>query len=404
MTRKSIALLLSALVILTGLGAGAAYAYTPENGARFNDPSGTREAVNRSMIHIRKSIESAKKGSIIRMATYTHNRADITNALIDACKNRHVSVQIVLNDNNTSVTTKRLIRILGHNIEPHYKDACNPVKKPADPSTGAKPDPNPSFVKICYQSCRKGAGNQHMKFYLFSATGQAKNVVMVGSTNTTRWAAQVHFNDLFTQTNRAAMFRDYSKIHAQLARDRRVAHPYWKVQHGDLVTEFGSVVRRGAKDPVAKRLRAVSCAGGTSIRIVMYAWTGDRGLYLARRVADLRRNGCNVRAILSGASADVKQALRNGGVAIRSADMDLDNNPNTGFGDTAWDRFTHEKWMAVNGTWAGTRQKVVWTGSENWSGLSFLNDEVTIKIPRASVYASYAGHFQFLWDHRTRSF
>ena len=173
MTRKTIALLLGVLIVVSGVGAGAAFAYTPENGTRFNDPSGDREAVNRSMIHIRKTIESAKKGSTIRMATYTHNRADITNALIDACKNRHVHIQIVLNDNNTSVTTKRLIRVLGSNIEPHYKDACNPVKKPKNPDSERKPDPDPSFVKICYQSCRKGAGNQHMKFFLFSRTGMA---------------------------------------------------------------------------------------------------------------------------------------------------------------------------------------------------------------------------------------
>ena len=404
MTKKYISLLLTVLIAVTGLGAGAAYAYTPETGTSFNDPSGSREAVNRSMVHIRKTIQSAKKGSIIRFATYTHNRADITNALLDACKQRNVSVQIVLNDNHTSQTTRRLIRVLGKNTAPHYKDACNPRRKPANPDANKPPHPDPSFVKICYQSCRKGAGNMHMKFFLFSEAGQAENVVMVGSTNTTRWAANVHFNDLFTQSNRAGMFRDYSKIHAQLARDTRVKSPYWKVTHGDLVTEFGSVVRRGPKDPVAKRLRAVSCAGGTTIRIVMYAWVGDRGLYLARRVADLRRRGCSVRAILSGASKDVKTALRNGGVSIRSADMNLDGDTSTGFGETAWERFTHEKWMALDGTWAGKRQKVVWTGSENWSGLSFLNDEVTIKIPRAGVHADYARHFEFLWKYRTREF
>ncbi len=387
--------------MLTGLSAGPAHAYTPETGARFNDPSGDREAVNRSIIHIRRSIMSAKKGSIIRIATYTHNRADITNALIDACQQRHVTVQMVLNDNNTSVTTNRLMRVLGTNIEPHYADACHPRMKSKG---GRGPHPDPSFVKVCYQSCRKGAGNQHMKFFLFSETGQAKNVVMLGSTNTTRWAADVHFNDLFTQANRRGMFRDYSKIHAELAQDRRVRNPYWKVTNGDLVTEFGSVVARGPRDPVANRLRQVSCAGGTTIRIVMYAWVGARGLYLARRIADLRRRGCAVRAILSGASRDVKQALANGGVSMRSADMDLDYNTSTGFGDTAWDRFTHEKWMALDGTWAGRRQKVVWTGSDNWSGLSLLNDEVTIKIPRASVYGAYRDHFEFLWSYRTRPF
>lgn len=404
MSRKYLASLLVGMLTATLGLAGAAHAYTPETGARFNDPSGSRAAVNTSMIHIRKAIASARRGSVIRIATYTHNRADITDALLDACRKRNVTVQVVLNDNHTSQTTNRLRRVLGTNTDPHWNDACNPRRKPADPASEKQPHPDPSFVKICFQSCRKGAGNQHMKFFLFSRTGEAENVVMVGSTNTTRWAAKVHFNDLFTQTGRADMFADYSKIHGQMAQDRRVRNPYWKVQHGDLVTEFGGVVRRGSRDPIARRLSAVSCAGGTTIRIVMYAWTGDRGLYLARRVAELRRKGCNVRAILSGASADVKNALRSGGVAIRSADMDLDGNASTGFGDTRWDRFTHEKWMALDGTWNGSRQQVVWTGSENWSGLGYINDEVTITIPRAGVHAAYARHFEFLWNHRTRSF
>lgn len=403
-TRKLFAPVLSVLLVLSAGLAGAAHAYTPETEARFNDPSGSRAQQNTSMVHIRKTIRSARRGSIIRIATYTHNRADVTDALLDACRTKNVTVQVVLNDNHLSQTTKRLIRVLGTNTEPHWKDACNPRPKPEDPESTQRPHPDPSFVKICYQSCRKGAGNQHMKFFLFSRAGEAENVVMVGSTNTTRWAAGVHFNDLFTQTGRAAMFRDYSTVHAQLARDQRVRHPYWKVRHGDLVTEFGGVVRRGSRDPVAKRLAAVSCAGGTTIRIVMYAWVGDRGLYLARRVADLRRRGCTVRVILSGASAEVKTALRNGGVAMRSADIDLDGRSDTGFGDTRWDRFTHEKWMALDGTWAGLQQKVVWTGSENWSGLGYLNDEVTIRIPRAGVHRAYARHFEFLWSRRTRSF
>ena len=401
MTKKTSMLVLSLLIVLTTtMTAGAAYAYTPETGASFNDPSGGREAENRSMVKIRRSIESAKPGSIIRIATYSHSRKDITNALIDACKQRNVAVQMVINDNFTSRTTKRLRSVLGTNTDPHFKDACNP----RDKEKGETKHPVPSFLKVCFQSCRKGAGNQHMKFYLFSETGQTKNVVMVGSHNIARYAAKTHFNDLFTQTDRSGMFRDYSEIHHELAQDRRVKRVYRKFTHGDLVSEFGNVVARGAKDPVAKRLRRVSCAGGTQIRVIMYAWTGDRGAYIARRMAELRRKGCGIKAILSGASRDVKQILSNSGVAIRSADIDLDGSAETGFGDTRWDRFTHEKWMALNGKWNGVQQKVVWTGSDNWSGLSFLNDEVTIKIPRASVWAQYNSHFDFVWNNRTRAF
>jgi len=399
-TKKTGMLVLSLLIVFTGLGAGAAHAYTPGTGGRFNDPAGDREAINRSMVHIRKSIESAERGSVIRIATYSHSRADITNALIDACKNRNVSIQMVINDNFISKTTQRLRRVLGSNIDPHYKDACHPRSR----EKGEEKHPEPSYLKVCYQSCRKGAGNQHMKFYLFSDTGQARDVVMVGSTNIARYAAKTHFNDLFTQANRSGMFRDYSFIHRQLAEDKRVKKVYRKFVNGDLVTEFGAVVARGPKDPVAKRLAKVSCAGGTQIRITMYAWVGDRGRFLARRVADLSRKGCNIKAILSGPSKDVKRILKAGGVAIRSADMDLDNNTETGFGETAWERFTHEKWMSVNGTWAGQQRKIVWTGSENWSGLSFLNDEVTIMIPRAEVWQQYDSHFDFVWNFRTRAY
>ena len=63
------------------------------------------------------------------------------------------------------------------------------------------------------------------------------------------------------------MFRDYSFIHRQLAEDRRVKKVYRKFVNGDIVTEFGAVVARGPKDPVARRLAKVSCAGGCAARV-----------------------------------------------------------------------------------------------------------------------------------------
>ncbi len=406
MVKKVVATLLAAL-LLSAASISAAHAYTPRTGPRFNDPSGNAAAQNRSMNHVRQSIQSVPKNGVIRIASYSYDRKDITDALITACRQRHVSVQVVLNDNWTSYQTRRLQRLLGTNINPHWDDACNKRKKPAKPGSEKQPYQDPSFVKVCYQSCRLGAGNQHMKFYLFSQAGAAKNVVMVGSTNLAGYAAGVHFNDLFTQTGRGGMFEGYSKVFRQLAEDRRVAKTYSVLTSGDLVTEFGPKQKsRGARDPIAQRLSKVRCSSGsgkTVIRIMMYAWGKQRGLYLARRVADLSRQGCNVRAILSGASKDVKTALRNGRVGIRSADMNLDGDTSTGFGDTAWDQFTHEKWMALSGSWSGSSQSVVWTGSENWANLSYHNDEVTLKIPRRGTYNAYIAHFNYLWTRHTRA-
>jgi phosphatidylserine/phosphatidylglycerophosphate/cardiolipin synthase-like enzyme len=413
--QKLLAVLVAVCVGLT-LAAVPAQAYEPRTGARFNDPTGNRAERNFGMAHIRESVNSALPGSIVRIASYSFSRGDIANALINACE-RGVIVQVVLNNNWTSPATLKLRDHLNKR-----QNFCNPPnpKEVADPENPDDPEvpvpavvPN-SYVKICRQACRINTnGNQHMKFFLFSQVATASNVVMVGSTNPTDYAADVHWNDIFTVRGSKAMFDDYSQVFQELVDDKQVADPYRVRRHGDFVTEFGP--RQAARnnkslDPVLQRLNQVSCKatrgtgvnGRTALRVMMYAWVGNRGLYLARKVANLRRSGCNVSVILSQPSKGVKQALRAGRVKMRTADFDLDNNRKTGFNGTPWELFTHEKWMSVNGNWQGRPQRTVWTGSENWSDRSFNNDEVTIKIPRAGAHSAYNRHFNYLWKRWSR--
>jgi phosphatidylserine/phosphatidylglycerophosphate/cardiolipin synthase-like enzyme len=184
------------------------------------------------------------------------------------------------------------------------------------------------------------------------------------------------------------------------------------VVDGDITSEFGAIIPRIEKenDPLWLRLNQVDCQAPrgygqhrrTIIRVMMYAWVGDRGQYLAQKAAQLDRRGCVFRVILSGAGSRVKKILRRGGVQMRSADLDTDHDKETGFDDTPWEHFTHEKWMSLNGTYAGTPLRVVWTGSENWSDKSEVNDEVTVTIPRRQAHKVYARHFERLWRHNTR--
>jgi hypothetical protein len=412
MVVRVLAVLMTVGLVMVGSSSAAA-AWEVRPGALFNDPSRGPRAGDRLVNHVEASINHARRGSVIRLASYSFDRRDVTEALLRACA-RGVSVQMVLNDNWTSPQTRRLIRRLGTNIDPHFNDACHPVTKPEDPSVSdVEPWHEPSFVKVCYQSCRNGAGNQHMKFYLFSRTGTSRNVIMVGSANLTGFAARVHWNDLFTVRGGTKMFDYYSGIFRELAEDRRVRQPYRKVTFGDLTTEFGPL--RGAtlaEDPVTRRLSRVRCralgrtgrAGHTVIRISMYGWHGERGRYLAGKVADTDRRGCLVTVIVSSAGRRVVGVLRRGGVAVRTADLDIDNDTRTGFDDTAWEQFTHEKFMTLNGTWAGKGRRIVWTGSENWSGTSLLNDEVTLMIPRRGAYGAYVRHFDYEWARHTRPY
>jgi phosphatidylserine/phosphatidylglycerophosphate/cardiolipin synthase-like enzyme len=404
--RFSVALLTIVLLVGSGATTAAASAYTPEPGAAFNNPWGGRVQRNALAIKLRRTIDSTPRGEVIKIAVYSFNRRDIGDALTRACR-RNVAVQIVINDNWISGQVRRMQRLLGSDIDPHYGDACHPRTA----SSGRPPYAEPSFIKVCYRSCRYGAGNQHDKIYMFSRAGRARNVIMFGSNNLATYAANVHWNDLFTLVEKPGFFAAYSEIMRQLAEDRRVAQPYSVSTEGDLVTEFGPLVGASrAQDPIAQRLAQVGCRapagygrnGHTIVRITMYSWNGDRGRYLAKRVADLARRGCIVRALLSGGGPHIRTILRNGGAVLRTPDFDTDDDRETGFGETPWEHFTHEKWMTLDGTWAGGPTRIVWTGSENWSDQSLHNDEMTVRIPRNGAYRAYAKHFAFVWDNYSR--
>ena len=45
--------------------------------------------------------------------------------------------------------------------------------------------------------------------------------------------------------------------------------------------------------------------------------------------------------------------------------------------------------------------RAVWTGSENWSGVSFLNDELTLHLSGDTVHSKYVKHFNRLWNRHT---
>lgn len=388
--------------------------YTPEAGALMNVPMGTKAEKHRLAVKLRKSIWAAPAGSVIKIAVYSFDRKELGDALVAAC-DRGVAVQIVINDNWISRQVKRMQRKLGTSTEPRFNDSCRPVEKPetVEEQEALLAEQVPSFMKVCYQACRLyGAGNQHMKIFMFSRSGDARRVIMLGSNNMTYYAARTHWNDMFTLYAGRQMWKDYSRIMAELAADRPASPRYLKFQHGDFTTEFGALEGASrSQDPVGKRLDRVRCKalngtgtnGRTGIRISMYAWVGERGKFLARKVADLSRRGCVVRAILSQPAKGVKRILRPAGVKMRTADLDTDDDPETGFAETRWEYFTHEKWMALNGTWAGKGRRIVWTGSENWSNKSLQNDEVTLGIDRAGAHNAYARHFDAMWSNPERT-
>ena len=380
MLKKLGAAVLTALLLAT-VNPPAASAYRPEDGAIFNNPWGDFPAKERLLTTLASTIDAAVPGSTIRIAAYSNDRKDITDALI-AAHRRGVDVQVLLNGNWTSRQTTRLQRALGTN-------------------TGKR-----HFLHICQRSCRGRTGNLHSKFYLFTDIGTAQNVVMFGSVNLTGFGAKTQWNDLFTATNRSYLHGVLRGVFNEMKRDEPVARPYMNRPVGDYdVTVYPRYQNTIDNDPVMSRLSRVRCQGAegatgvdgmTMIRVNMYGWNGERGVYLAKKVADLSRRGCNIKVLRSDAGGRVVQILARNGVLIKSPDWDRNGNGTI-------DMFTHAKYMILGGRYGKDASGWhVWTGSQNWSDRSLNGDELTVHIPRRGVFWDYRQNFDRIWQKRSR--
>ncbi len=379
--------------------------WKPPTGAAFNYPVGSYAARTVLVRRVIAAIDHTLGGETIRMAAYSFQRTDVMNALLKAHR-RGVRVQIVLNDNWFSRQTFHLRRVLGHNF--HHK----------------------SFVVFCKGSCRGGAGNLHMKVYTFSRTGAARDVVMTGSANMTDRAVSLQWNDLYTMNHETVLYHAFARVFNQLKRDRRVSPRWLTFSEGRIGGQFyktangagaGSSSRVTSRtmsklpgprrDPVLQRLKKVRCTavkgagsnGHTVIRITMYGWNHARGKWIAAEVADLKRRGCDVKAILGVPGGGVQKVLHNAHIPLRSSDYNYLNSGTVADPEWVVNFYSHLKVLAINGTMSGKPVHRVWTGSENWSPMSFRNDEIILRIDSAKNYRTYVAWFDFMWRHGTHA-
>ncbi|WP_182920380.1 phospholipase D-like domain-containing protein [Nocardioides cavernaquae] len=416
MFRRTLVVIAAVLLVgsLSSAPSQAADTWVPPGGAAFNNPVAGYTGRTALVRRVIAAVDHSPRGSVIRIAAYSFDRKDVADALVRAHR-RGVLVQMVLNDNWTSTQTRRLRKILGGN-----------------PSASR-------FVRICDGSCRGGAGNLHMKVYAFSRTGAATNVIMTGSANMTDRAVQLQWNDMVTLRGQNGLFNTFVGVFNQLKYDRPVSPQWVYYEQPDMQAQFyrtsarqrtGTTTSRTPtpdEDPVMKRLRAVNCVaqpgfglnGKTQIRVMMYGWNGDRGKYLADQVARLKRQGCGIKVITSVAGGGVIKVLNEAGIPVKSADYKY-------LSDGTVDFYSHLKVMWIDGTMrkpvtttttpeptltdpspaptttttiqnVGTR--MVWTGSENWSEMSFRNDELCLGLTNSTIVRKYKSEFDYLWTN-----
>jgi hypothetical protein len=170
--------------------------------------------------------------------------------------------------------------------------------------------------------------------------------------------------------------------------------------------------RAASADQVVRRLRDVGCRtrpgygtadGRTVVRVMEYAMYGGRGRNIANALAALQRGGCDVMVIGSVFSRTVVNIIRGAGIPIRMADWSFAHrDPATEDGLGGWGPrfYAHFKAMMVSGSYQLEPTTSVWTGSENWSGISFANEEVIMRFTAPSYYSAYLRQFGKLWNGR----
>lgn len=381
----SVALCVTAAVSFSGPSASA---WEPDGGATFNNPAGTHAEQWRIIDSVDSAVRNARRGSTILISTFLMNSPTSTKALIGAHR-RGVHVQIVMDGAHAkNDESRRIARILNRD---------NGLVR-------GQWGPDKSFAVFCQGGCRGSwRGINHSKFYVFTKTGTAENVVMVSSSNLNTNAALLGWNDLYTVKERPRMVRNFADVHREMALDIGPgAGRYLEFVDGPFAYRFFPMP--SGQDPVFEDLSKVECRGArggsgrngrTVINISMFAWSDDRGVRLAQRVVELDSLGCDVSVIHGVMGWQVREILkgsaRHGGIELFNSRFDRDR-------DGGMDFRTHEKYMLISGVYAGDRSAWrVHTGSQNWTSVSLTgSDEATLNITGRAAYVEYKRNWDYI--------
>ena len=367
------------------LGSPAPDNYTPKLGLLFNHPFWA----NRGQIatHVKRMIRSTQPRQNIRIASFSVGSKSIVDALIGA-RNRGVSVQVIgdahLVDRKNDLYSKGFVRLR---------------------RTLGRDKTKTSWVNVCNNSCRGNAGNLHAKIFLFSQVGAVSNIVVTGSANLTRMAVVGQWNHARTVSDPVA-YNNLMNVFAQMAADQPVSPP--NLEYNDALGHswvFPWPAMNAVSDPVMTSLSNVQCiytdaAGATKrtkIRVNMYTWSDERGIWLATRVRQLWDSGCDVAVLNSIMSRNVRDrlGLRSGRGPIPLKKVGVWND----LGELV--KYDHAKWLTISGaTTTNPNASIVVAGSCNFSNLGRYSDEITTAYSSAADVAAYAADFAATWRER----
>ena len=328
-------------------------------GPIFSPPTPEATA-NPSVYALLDNIRHTPRGATIRIVAYSFAIVPVADALISADK-RGVHVQVVVDGRHSHAfpATQALEAALGRD---HTQS---------------------SFVVLTDHSARGVVSHSHQKSWSFSRTGSSRHVVMVGSTNLSILGTTGQYSDMYSFVGRPDMWHAFSTIFRAQARDRPVSNPA-VTDHlrGDTAYFFPGFSM--TDDPIADIISGLPAQPSTHIRIVMFAWHPPRGQRLVDLLLEKLQGGASVEIVRGPYIQQPLDALVAAGAQVHRGVF--------GNGD-----MVHNKLMIVDAVEHGRPERFVTTGSDNWGNISFLRDDVDVRIALdAHEYAGYLAFFEQL--------
>jgi len=226
-----------------------------------------------------------------------------------------------------------------------------------------------SFVQLA-------AGGVHQKVWSFTRTGSSHDVVLVGSMNLTYHSAG-QYTDVWSWVGRPDVRRVFDRRFEVLSRTLPDVPATAPVRLGRARAWFYPGYTE-ATDPVRGLLDGVP-PEGARIQVAMYAWLDERGIGLARLLAEKAAAGADVEVVLGpSVGALVRAVLEGSGIEVHEGVYD------------DGDDLHHKLAVVSHPAVVGGRERFVLTGSDNWTTTSLGRPEVLLQLrPDRTAFDRY---------------
>lgn len=335
----------------------------PRFETHFNEPAGGGNDDHLEDVLI-DLLGKAEPGSKVRAAFYSWSRQRVARAFVNAY-NAGVDVQVVVGNTNRHAN--------GEDWE-----AIKTLKN----GLGSR-------LTICREGQSSGGcigkGINHNKFTIFSALDDgSKDVVFQSSANHTN-PQRKDFNNAIIIRGDTALYTAYSNYWTDLKAQQQNLN-YYRSFNGDHRTKVYFYPRKSG-DTIVSILNNITCDNNSYIHVGMAFFSNPR-VAVAERLAARQREGCKVRVIADGPEIgnQVLNTLRGANIEVKV------------FSAGAQHR-VHSKYLLINAPYGSnqTRQKLVWTGSHNYTGPALReHDETLLKIRNDEVYDAYLANWQMM--------